>query len=110
MAKHFRVAVAGLGTAGASVALLLARQGHDVTVFEQTPALKPVGAGVLLQPSGQRALSAMGLLESVIAHAEPIERLIAFKSSGKLLDDLAYGELSPDCLAYGLHRADLFNV
>lgn len=31
------VGVVGLGTAGAATAILLARQGHRVTVFEKTP-------------------------------------------------------------------------
>jgi 2-polyprenyl-6-methoxyphenol hydroxylase-like FAD-dependent oxidoreductase len=89
---------------------LLARQGHDVFLFDQMAGLKPVGAGVLLQPSGQMVLAAMGLLDAVVAHAEPIERLIGFNRRGGILDDLPYGEPYSECRAYGLHRADLFNV
>lgn len=105
-----KIAIVGYGAAGGASALLLARQGHDVTLFEQAPELKPVGAGVLLQPSGQLALAKMGLLESVIADAEPIERLLGYTQKRKVLDDLPYGEIFTGCQAYGLHRGDLFKV
>jgi 2-polyprenyl-6-methoxyphenol hydroxylase-like FAD-dependent oxidoreductase len=40
------VAVVGGGTAGCAAALLLARDGHRVTVFEQAREPGPVGAGI----------------------------------------------------------------
>jgi len=110
MAKQWRIAIAGAGVAGLAAATLLARDGHAVTVFEQTPALGPVGAGILLQPSGQRALAAMGLLTQTIEKAEPIHRLHAVTHRGHTLIDIAYGALAPGLLAYGLHRGDLFTV
>jgi 2-polyprenyl-6-methoxyphenol hydroxylase-like FAD-dependent oxidoreductase len=105
-----QVAVVGLGVAGMTVGMLLARQGHRVTVFEQTPEPGVVGAGVLLQPSGQMVLERLGLLEKVVALAEPIERLMAVTHRGGELIDLPYGELGEGIRAYGVHRGDLFSV
>ncbi|HVK53265.1 MAG TPA: NAD(P)-binding protein, partial [Pseudoxanthomonas sp.] len=41
--KRKDVAVIGYGTAGQALALLLARDGHRVQVFEQAAQLGPVG-------------------------------------------------------------------
>ena len=57
-----RFAIAGFGIGGATLAVALARDGHEVTVFERAAALGPVGAGFLLQPSGQAVLAELGVL------------------------------------------------
>ena len=67
-----RVAIAGFGIGGAALSIALARDGHDVTVYERAPDPGPVGAGFLLQPSGQAVLAALGLLDEVAAAAWPI--------------------------------------
>ena len=105
-----RIAIAGSGVAGLTAALQLARSGHEVTVFEQSQSLGPVGAGVLLQPSGQIVLERLGLLAAATKHAERIDRLVAVTHRGKSLIDLPYGELFADCHAYGIHRGELFTT
>ncbi len=102
------IGIAGSGVAGLTAALMLARQGHRVTIHEQAENLGPVGAGVLLQPSGQAVLQAMNLLAPVVAQAERIERLVAFTHRGKTLIDLPYGELGTGACAFGLQRGELF--
>jgi 2-polyprenyl-6-methoxyphenol hydroxylase-like FAD-dependent oxidoreductase len=106
----YTVGIAGCGVAGLAAAVLLAREGHRVTIHEQSPELGPVGAGVLLQPSGQEVLREMGLLEAVVADAERVERLTAFTHRGNTLVDLPYGELAAGACAYGLQRGELFVV
>lgn len=56
-----KVAIVGCGTAGPAAAILLARQGHRVTLFERSPQLSAVGAGFLLQPTGTGVLERLGL-------------------------------------------------
>jgi 2-polyprenyl-6-methoxyphenol hydroxylase-like FAD-dependent oxidoreductase len=102
------IGVGGCGVAGLAASVLLARAGHRVTIHEQSATLGPVGAGVLLQPSGQEVLREMGLLDAVVADAQRIERLTAFTHRGRTLVDLPYGELAPEACAYGLQRGGLF--
>lgn len=102
------VAVVGFGVAGATVAALLARDGHDVTLIERAAAVGAVGAGVLLQPSGQAILERLGLLHAVTRTAEPIDELHAQTHRGDDLIRLPYAEIAPGCRAYGLHRGELF--
>ena len=106
----YSIAIAGCGVAGLTAGLLLARQGHQVSLFEQSSKLGPTGAGVLLQPSGQIVLAHLGLLDRVVERAERIERLHAITHTGRALIDLPYGELAEGMCAYGLHRGDLFSV
>jgi 2-polyprenyl-6-methoxyphenol hydroxylase-like FAD-dependent oxidoreductase len=77
MPRVYRVGVVGMGVAGATIASLMARSGHDVTLFERVPRVGPMGAGILLQPSGQWVLDRLGLLDRVAEHAETIEELHA---------------------------------
>lgn len=110
MDRQYRIGVVGFGVAGATVSTLLTRAGHEVTLFEQAPQVGPVGAGILLQPSGQAVLRMLGLLDRVAASGEVIERLRAFNHHGVRLVDMPYELLGPGVCAYGLHRGDLFEV
>lgn len=57
---HF--AIIGAGTAGLATAILLAQQNIHVTIFEKAEKLEPVGAGLLLQPSGLAVFEHLGVL------------------------------------------------
>lgn len=103
-----RIAIAGFGIAGGAAALMLARRGHEVTVFERAASVGPVGAGFLLQPSGQAVLERLGLLPSVVAASERIEALRAYTASGRSLIDLGFQ--STGASAYGVHRGLLFEA
>jgi 2-polyprenyl-6-methoxyphenol hydroxylase-like FAD-dependent oxidoreductase len=102
-----RVGVVGFGVAGSTASALLAQAGHEVTVFERAPMLEPAGAGVLLQPSGQRVLDHLGLLERVRARAARIDELVALAPGGRTISRLRYGDLEPDLHALGVHRSHL---
>jgi len=110
MPTPWRIGIVGCGVAGLTAAASLALQGHLVTLLERAPILTPVGAGLLLQPSGQLALQHLGLLDRVIANAEPISGLHAYTHQRKTLVHLAYERLDPTLHGYGVHRDDLFQV
>lgn len=108
--RPYRVAVIGFGIAGAATATLLARAGHSVMLLERAPQVGPIGAGLLLQPSGQLVLQRMGLLDRVIAGAAPIEELHAVRRDGRELIRLPYRDFEPGMRAYGVHRGSLFTA
>ncbi len=62
------VAIVGGGIGGLTAALAMLRRGVDVTVYEQAPELRELGAGVQISSNGTRVLHALGL-------EEPVERL-----------------------------------
>ena len=104
------VAVVGFGPAGGALALMLARMRRRVTLFERAPQLGPVGAGILLQPSGQAVLQKLGLLEQVAGLSERTEMLHAVQASGRTVVRLRYDGALPDAVAYGVHRGVLFET
>ncbi len=105
-----RVAIAGFGIGGAALSIALARDGHEVTVYEQAAALGPVGAGFLLQPSGQDVLAGIGLLDEVRASAWPIRRFRAESAPGRILSEFRYDRGDPAAHALGVSRGRLFTA
>ena len=62
-----RIIVIGSGIAGLSAAIALRKVGIDVTVYERTPELREVGAGISLWANALRALDYLGVGEAVRA-------------------------------------------
>jgi len=108
--KKYKIAISGAGISGTTSAFLLAEQGHQVTLFERAEKCMPVGAGILLQPSGQAVLDSLGLLEPIIDCSARIERLHAVTSKGHQLSKLSFGELKKGMHALGVNRGNLFSL
>lgn len=105
-----KIAISGCGITGTTVGYFLSRLGHDVTIFEQADFCGPVGAGIMLQPSGQAVLQNMGLLEELQACSADLVGMTANLVSGKRLVRLRYEDLENDLFAIGAHRGRLFQL
>ncbi|PHQ35753.1 FAD-dependent oxidoreductase [Rhodopirellula bahusiensis] len=103
-----RIAVSGCGIAGTAVGHLLALAGHEVTIFEQAEQCQAIGAGIMLQPSGQIVLDRLGILDSIARQSAKLEGIEAFLLSGRPLVELNYAALGDQHFAYGVHRGLLF--
>lgn len=88
-------------------ALLLARAGHHVTLFERVAVPGPVGAGLLLQPTGLHVLERLGLASQIRATGARIDRLLGTNADGRKILDLTYADESPDLHGVGIHRGAL---
>jgi salicylate hydroxylase len=71
-----RVAIAGGGSGGLTLALCLRQHGHDVDLIEQASSFGEVGAGVQLSPNGARVLVALGLAGSLARIGTVPERTV----------------------------------
>ncbi|BBX96403.1 FAD-dependent oxidoreductase [Mycobacterium lacus] len=60
-ARSLRVLVVGAGVSGISVARGLLRDGHDVTVFDQRPAVQAGGGAVTIWSNGETVLRQLGV-------------------------------------------------
>ena len=105
------IAVAGCGIAGLGAALLLARQGHGVTLYERFETPRPLGSGLLIQPTGLAVLARLGLAQKVAAAGAPVAALYGRNTEGEAVLEAAYADLSiPGAFGIGIHRASLFGV
>ena len=105
-----RAAVIGSGIAGLSAAAHLSRAGHEVTIFERFETPRPIGAGLLLQPSGLSALDRLGLRSEAEARGARVSRLIGRTPKGRPVLDLRYADGKPGDIGIGIHRASLFTL
>lgn len=110
MQAPLQVAIVGCGTAGQAAAILLCRQGHAVTMFERSPTLGPVGAGLLLQPTGLAILAELGLLEAILALGCRVHRLLGVTPTARRVLDVSYRDLRSDLFGLGIHRGALFTT
>ncbi|CAM5764844.1 glutamate synthase [Labrys miyagiensis] len=105
------IAVVGAGVAGLAAASFLADAGHRPVIFERFEQARPVGAGLLIQPTGLAVLERLGLREEAARIGSRIERLHGRSGpEGPLIFDRRYDELLPGLHGTGLHRASLFHL
>jgi 2-polyprenyl-6-methoxyphenol hydroxylase-like FAD-dependent oxidoreductase len=102
-----RVAIVGCGTAGGASALFLSRAGHDVVVYERVPDPRPIGAGIILQPTGQAVLARLGLEREVLDRGARLDGLVVRNSGGRKIMELSYEDVG-DLFGLGIHRGVLF--
>jgi len=108
--KSLDVGIVGGGTAGTAAGLLLARTGHRVTLYERIPDPGPVGAGIVLQPTGQTVLQRLGLLSEILERGARIDELRVVHGDGRGIFSLDYSPLGPGHFGLGLHRGVLFQT
>jgi 2-polyprenyl-6-methoxyphenol hydroxylase-like FAD-dependent oxidoreductase len=105
------IGIAGCGIAGLAAALLLARDGHRVTIYERFETPRPVGSGLLIQPTGLAVLEQLGLARDIVSRGAPVRRLFGEDANGERVLDTRYEDLGiAGAFAVGIHRAALFDV
>lgn len=106
------IAVAGCGPAGLAAALLLRRDGHRVRLFERFAQARPIGSGIILQPTGLAVLQTLGLAPAALAAGARITRLLGRAGvHGPVVLDVRYAALGArGAFGIGLHRAALFDI
>jgi 2-polyprenyl-6-methoxyphenol hydroxylase-like FAD-dependent oxidoreductase len=106
------IAIAGCGPAGLAAALLLHRDGHRVRLYERFETPRPIGSGLLIQPTGLAVLEKLGLDGALKAYGSRVERLLGKAvGSGRTVLDVRYSALKGGVEAgIGIHRAALFAI
>ena len=106
-----KIAVIGAGVAGLSVASLLAKAGHKVSVFEKNQRIREVGAGIQISPNGFCVLKEIGLSKKVIQTSICNKSILIcdYQNGQKLLQFDQSSVLGKENFRL-LHRADLINL
>ena len=109
------ILIIGAGLGGAALGLGLARRGFRVRVFEQSPALGEVGAGLTVPVSAMRALYALGVGEAVRAHSEWAAKqpMLHYQTASVMAGEIDDGADLDDPTAWTTRhmlRADLHSI
>lgn len=110
MNKALKIAIIGSGTAGLAAAAYLKKDGHEPQIYEKFAQPKPLGAGLLLQPTGLACLARLGLDEKAINYGAPIRNIYGRASKSKVIFDISYTDLKPHYFGVGIHRGTLFTL
>lgn len=114
MNKGPRVAIIGGGIGGLTAAVAMWRRGIDVSVYEQSPRIAEIGAGVSLSPNAVKAMRALGLGAEIAQ--------IGFESDNQVVRTWNTGEIVSKVFRksvyekefgapyLSVHRADLVEV
>ena len=93
-----------------AVATLLAEAGHDVTVYERFAEPRPLGAGLLLQPTGLKVLHRLGIEAAALEAGARIAGIDGRTTRGRKVLHLAYRDLDARLHGLGIHRGALFRL
>jgi salicylate hydroxylase len=108
--QPLRIAIAGAGTAGLAAAAFLTRDGHEVQLFERFAEPRPLGAGLMLQPTGLACLARLGLDRAAIDSGAVVLGIDGRTVRGARIFDVGYRELGPRLFGIGMHRGTLFSL
>lgn len=107
-----RVLIIGAGIGGLLLARALERKRIDYEIFERAPELRPLGAGLIVQANGMRALAEVGLDEPVARHGQELTSASLSSPRGELLNltsfDFVKAELGMPTI--GIQRARLHKL
>ena len=105
------IAICGCGPAGLAAALLLHRAGNRVRLFERFESPRPIGSGLILQPTGLAVLAELGLIAGISSLGTRIDRLFGrVAPSNRVVLDVSYRAMGPGWHGIGIHRSALFGL
>lgn len=102
----YRIAITGAGMGGLAAATLLAKDGHQVSLFERFDTPRPLGSGLVVQPVGLAVLDILGAGAEARELGAPLTRMLGHSGS-RIALDVVY---RPDQPGLAMHRAALFHV
>ena len=70
MGQKLKIGLIGAGLGGMTAAVALQQRGIKVVVYEQSPELGEIGAGITVGPNANRVISGLGLEDEFEAYEE----------------------------------------
>ena len=90
---------------------MLANDGHEIVIYERFDTPRPVGSGLILQPTGLSVLQDLGLSDAIHSLGSRIDRIHGISMpTGKTVLNVNYHVLGENLHGVAVHRAALFEV
>ena len=109
--SDIRILIVGAGLGGLAAASCLLKQGYDVEVFEQAPALAEIGAGIQISANAMHVLRHIGIGETISKiGVRPQAYVFRLHDTGEVIQSFplsAEHERQHGAPYIQLHRADL---
>jgi 2-polyprenyl-6-methoxyphenol hydroxylase-like FAD-dependent oxidoreductase len=113
MGRSERFAIIGAGIGGLTLAIAMQRKGFHVNVFENAPALKPLGAGLALAANAVKGFEDIGISEGILQAGSILKKVRIKDRAGKVLAETDSEKISEKYNTvnnFTIHRADLHEV
>lgn len=106
-----KIAIIGCGFAGLVSAILLAKQNHQIIIYERFSKAQATGAGIMLQPSTWKILKELKIFEKVHKLGEKIYMISGQNPAMKEVFSTNYSH-GKDFMSYGIGilRSTVFNL
>lgn len=108
----YQFAIIGGGIAGLATAIALRRIGLEVRVYEASPEIKALGAGLVLAANAIQAFQRIGIADVILAEGKELPSFSILDSKGRTI---VYNDSARLSRQYGvdnftIHRGDLHKV
>lgn len=113
MGRPERFAIVGAGIGGLTLAIAMQKKGYNVSVFENAPSLKPLGAGLALAANAVKGFAEIGIADAVLSAGSVLKTLFIKDEKGRILAETDSEVISRKFNTvnnFTIHRADLHEV
>jgi 2-polyprenyl-6-methoxyphenol hydroxylase-like FAD-dependent oxidoreductase len=107
-ASGTKVLIVGAGIGGLATAIALRQVGFQVEVYEDSPVLREIGAGITLWANATGVLGKLDLLEEALETSARLTTLKVKNAHGELLMQAKVERYSTPAIC--IHRADLIEL
>ncbi|HEY5825242.1 MAG TPA: FAD-dependent monooxygenase [Cyclobacteriaceae bacterium] len=113
MNSSIKFAIIGAGIGGLTLAIAMQRKGFDVTVYENAPEIKPLGAGLGLAANAMKAFYEIGIGDQILRAGKKLKSLEIRSQKGRILSSANSEKMAKNLGVtnnFAIHRADLHEV
>lgn len=106
------IGIIGAGIAGLTVGIMLRNLGYSIKVYEASPSIRGIGAGLGLAANAMKAFDLLGLEEEVAGISQPLSEFKISDSRGKVFIQIDTERLAHNFGVgnFSVHRADLHAI